>query len=104
MSIRIEYDACNGCGLCREVCPGNLLYADDSGRTEIRYPRDCWGCAACVKECPQGAIRYFLGADIGGLGGFFYTRREGCLLHWIVVRPDGEEIRLTLDRRQANAY
>ena len=104
MSIRIERDLCNGCGQCRAVCPGNLLYADEGGRTIIRNPRDCWGCASCIKECSQGAIRYFLGADIGGLGSCFYTRREGVLLHWTMVRPDSGEVRITLDRRQANAY
>lgn len=104
MSIRIDRQRCTGCGKCREVCPGNLLYDNGAGKTEIRYPQDCWGCTSCVKECRHHAIQYYLGADIGGLGGYLYTKQEGNLLHWIVIRPDGTEKTITIDKSQANAY
>lgn len=104
MSIQIDREKCNGCGKCRRVCPGSLLYQDDSGKTEIRYPRECWGCTSCVKECNRQAIHYYLGADMGGKGSFMYTQREGSLLHWIIVAPDGSKKRLTTDKSQANAY
>ena len=68
MSITIDRALCIGCGRCAEACPGNLIALDDSQRAAIRIPEDCWGCTACMKECPAGAIRYFLGADIGGAG------------------------------------
>ena len=55
MSIAIEKHKCVGCGLCTEVCPGNLLQMCN-GKAAIRDVRDCWGCTACVKECPQKAI------------------------------------------------
>lgn len=104
MSIIIDCEKCNGCGQCREVCPGSLLYADLSGKSYIKYPQDCWGCTSCLKECSQQAIRYFLGADIGGKGSVLYTRREGCLLHWVFRDADGMERTITVDTSQANAY
>ena len=56
MSITIKRDVCIGCGKCRMVCPGSLLKADQDRKAYIAYPRDCWGCASCVKECPVNAI------------------------------------------------
>lgn len=104
MSIRIDDEQCTGCGKCREVCPGSLLTANEAGKTAIRYPRDCWGCTSCVKECRFMAIKYYLGADIGGQGGFLYTKQDGRLLNWVVVDADGREQVVTIDRSQANAY
>lgn len=104
MSIKIDGQKCNGCGKCREVCPGSLLYEDHNGKTEIRYPRECWGCTSCVKECNRRAIQYYLGVDMGGKGSFMYTKRQGPLLHWVIVAPDGSEKEITTDQRNANAY
>ncbi len=104
MSIVIDKNRCSGCGRCRQVCPGSLLGADETGKTEIRYPRDCWGCTSCLKECQLNAIRYYLGADIGGRGSLLYIRQEKNLLHWIIVGPDGREKVITTDSSQANAY
>ena len=28
-------------------------------------PKDCWGCASCIKECAFGAIAFYLGAGNG---------------------------------------
>ncbi|MEG6584693.1 4Fe-4S dicluster domain-containing protein [Dendrosporobacter sp. 1207_IL3150] len=104
MSILIDTQKCNGCGKCREVCPGSLLYKNSKGKTEIKFPKDCWGCTSCVKECNFNAIKYYLGADIGGRGSFMYTKQEGNLLHWIIVAPDGTEKVISIDKSQANAY
>ena len=54
MSIMIEKQKCKGCGLCTEVCPGSLIYQGDDKKAYIRYPKDCWGCASCIKECHFG--------------------------------------------------
>lgn len=104
MSIQIDEKKCTGCGKCRQVCPGSLLYKKANGKTEMKYPKECWGCTSCVKECKDEAIQYYLGADMGGQGSFLYTEREGQLLHWIVVSPDGWKQKLTTDQSQANAY
>ncbi|HBS60980.1 MAG TPA: adenylylsulfate reductase [Firmicutes bacterium] len=104
MSITIDREKCTGCGKCREVCPGSLLYAAQDGKAEIRYPKDCWGCTSCVKECRFTAIKYYLGPDIGGKGGFLRTKQEENLLHWIITGPEGEEKVITVDKSKANAY
>ena len=104
MSIKIDSQKCTGCGKCRQACPGSLLYKDDGGKTEIRYPEECWGCTSCLKECNFRAIKYYLGEDMGGKGSFMYTKRAGQLLHWVIIAPDGSEQRLTTDKSQANAY
>ena len=66
MSIRIQKSKCVGCGRCIEACPGNLIKKDKEGKAFIRQVRDCWGCTSCIKECSCDAIRFFLGADVGG--------------------------------------
>lgn len=104
MSIVIDKNDCTGCGKCRDVCPGNLLSPDSEGRTYIRYPRDCWGCTSCVKECSSSAIRYYLGTDIGGRGGYLYTKVEENVIHWTFCSPDGGKRVLTIDRKKANKY
>ncbi len=104
MSIRINREKCIACGQCLKVCPGNLLYADQDQKAYIKYPKQCWGCTACLKECRVGAVQYYLGADIGGKGTFLYTKQEKDLLHWFFVKPGGTETRITINQTEANKY
>ena len=104
MSIRIDSSKCISCGKCLRVCPGNLLYKDNKDKAYIKYPKDCWGCTACLKECRAGAIYYYLGADMGGDGNYMYTNREGNLLRWNFVMKTGKKISITLEPNEANKY
>ncbi|MDR0827272.1 MAG: 4Fe-4S binding protein [Desulfovibrio sp.] len=104
MSIVIEQESCNGCGRCLAVCPGALLCANAKGRAEIRYPADCWSCAACVKSCARGAIALYSAPACGGRGGLLRARREGEILHWVISLPDGTQRTISVDRRSANRY
>lgn len=104
MSIKIETNKCVGCGKCLLVCPGSLLYQDGKKKAYNKYPKDCWGCTACLKECPHAAIKYYLGADIGGQGSMVYTKREKHLLHWHIVSPDGKEQIVTINQKESNQY
>lgn len=103
MSIHIHTDCCTGCGRCLTACPGTLL-AKVNGKAVLQYPDECWGCTACLKECTSGAIRTYLGADIGGRGTELWVQREGSLLHWIFEKPDGKTRIITVDVRNANKY
>ena len=66
MSITMNQALCKGCKACEQVCPGSLIKMNEAGKAYIKYPKDCWGCSSCVKECHFGAISLYLGADIGG--------------------------------------
>lgn len=104
MSIGIDKLKCVGCGRCRDVCPGTLIALDSDRRAYIKYPRDCWGCTSCIKECPVYAIRFFLGADMGGLGSRLHTEKNGDILRWIIEKPDGSAAVIDVDTRESNKY
>lgn len=103
MSIHIDRNICIGCGQCAEICPGTLIHMTD-GKAEMRYPKECWGCVFCVKQCPVHAVSLYLGADIGGMGSRMTVKKEGSLLHWTVTRPDQSTETITVDSRDANQY
>jgi len=104
MSIWIDKKECVGCGKCADICPGNLIYKDEMGKASIRNPRDCWGCAACVKECKVLAIEYYLGADIGGKGTVMYVKKENNLLYWYFKRPNGENEAIVVNIKDSKSY
>lgn len=104
MSIRIDLEKCQGCWQCQKVCPGNLVYPDSTGKAQIRNPKDCWGCTACLKECQAGAIKYFLGPDIGGRGTYLYAVGSKDTLEWHFIKPQGKELVITVNKQESNKY
>ncbi|MGG7177710.1 4Fe-4S dicluster domain-containing protein [Clostridium paraputrificum] len=104
MSIKINKDRCTGCGKCRLVCPGSLIKKDEEGKSFIKFPKDCWGCTSCIKECNDKAISYYLGADIGGVGSIAYTVKEGNITNWIIEDNQGVISNIEIDKNNANAY
>ena len=94
---------CVGCGKCQEVCPGTLIQIKDR-KAVMKYPKNCWGCVSCVKECKTGAIEFYLGADIGGMGGTMNVTQKGDLLNWNITRADGSKMVISVDRRNSNKY
>lgn len=103
MSIQINSDRCIGCRKCSIVCPGSLI-AVEEGKAVMKYPKDCWGCVSCVKECPAGAIDFFLGADIGGRGSKLKVAYEGDILHWYIKKYNGEVITINVNQKDSNKY
>ena len=54
---RIDFKLCNGCGLCVDYCPLDVLRMDEkTDKAYIKYLRDCQGFFLCEYECPQDAI------------------------------------------------
>ena len=52
--ISIDRQACNGCGLCVEVCPSGALQLMDS---LLQVDNNlCQECELCVDICPQNAL------------------------------------------------
>ena len=58
----------------------------------------------CLKECPVGAIGFFLGADIGGNGSVMTVTKDGQILHWNIHKSNGREVTIDVDRRSSNKY
>jgi adenylylsulfate reductase subunit B len=103
MSIAIDSMKCRGCGKCTIVCPGSLIDMQ-GGKAHMRYPKDCWGCSSCIKECAYGAIALYLGADIGGGGSKMTVEAEGDLLHWQIRKTDGTQEVITVNKKESNKY
>lgn len=104
MSIRIDSEKCISCGKCLKVCPGNLISFDENKKAEIKYKKDCWGCTACIKECDNRAIEYYLGDDIGGKGAYLYTKVDKESIEWHLINKDKEERVVKTLKNESNKY
>jgi adenylylsulfate reductase subunit B len=85
------------------VCPGSLIELREH-KASIRYPKDCWGCSSCIKECSFGAISLYLGADMGGMGSRMSVTTQGDLLHWNIHKTDGTIETITVNKKDSNKY
>lgn len=103
MSIRINTLKCVGCQRCSTVCPGSLIEISD-GKAHIDYPKDCWGCVSCVKECKADAIAFFLSEDMGGNDTYMQVRKNGNLLNWNFYNTSGLIRTITVDSASSNKY
>jgi NAD-dependent dihydropyrimidine dehydrogenase PreA subunit len=57
MQIQINQEACNGCGICVDICPCDVFrLSEGSSLSEAKYEVDCWYCGACEQDCPTQAI------------------------------------------------
>lgn len=95
MAVRINGERCDGCRSakeppCQRVCPGGLLCTDGKGKATIREPRDCWDCAACVKECPREAIEMYLPVEAGGRGSSLSARKQRGGVCWTLMDRKGK--------------
>ncbi|HIJ90895.1 MAG: mercury methylation ferredoxin HgcB [Desulfobulbaceae bacterium] len=54
-TLRLEQDACIGCGMCLEVCPQEV-FALKLGKARIIEHDACMECGACMMNCPVGAV------------------------------------------------
>jgi NAD-dependent dihydropyrimidine dehydrogenase PreA subunit len=56
MSVEIDREKCDGCGVCVEICPLDALRLDEDGKAYVKYD-ECWYCGCCELECPRKAVR-----------------------------------------------
>ena len=53
---QVDYDICNGCGICAQRCQwGALKFEVTSEKANIDQFK-CYGCGLCQTGCPRGAI------------------------------------------------
>ncbi len=55
MYPRIEFDLCEDCEVCVEVCPSEV-YRTGENAVEVAFPEECIECGACVEQCPAECI------------------------------------------------
>ena len=65
VSLKFDQDLCNRCLRCIEVCPRNVFLFQDK---HISLPKKhlCIECGACVKNCPEGALKVSVGVGCAG--------------------------------------
>lgn len=104
MSILIDKSKCVGCKQCIAVCPGSLIKYGEDKKAFMKYPKDCWGCTSCVKECKHRAISLYLGADMGGRGSKLTTDSNKEIVHWRIEESDGTQHIIKINPKDSNKY
>ncbi len=62
MPPKVDYDKCDGCGICVELCSEDVFFGTPGlGQKEknpavVSHPDLCWHCNWCVDLCPTDAI------------------------------------------------
>ncbi len=60
LSVTVDQELCEGCGLCREICPCGAVENVRPGTAPVARqvdPHSCAGCGTCVAACPYGAMK-----------------------------------------------
>jgi len=53
---QVDYDTCNGCGICAQRCQwGALKFEATTGKANVDQFK-CYGCGLCETACPREAI------------------------------------------------
>ncbi len=54
LTLKVDYDKCEGHGECVDVCPAEVYELVD-GKSTAPNVADCTECCSCVEVCPTGA-------------------------------------------------
>jgi protein-S-isoprenylcysteine O-methyltransferase Ste14/NAD-dependent dihydropyrimidine dehydrogenase PreA subunit len=85
--VAVDWDVCEGCGICLEVCPVHLYeWMETSGHPtsgKKAFPAresDCIQCYACETQCPAQAIRVTFGGPPGWQGAVVFLMLSQILV------------------------
>lgn len=62
--VRVDQEACIGCGVCQRACPTGSIITDD-GKKRRNLSHECLMCYQCVEPCPADCIGVSQGAVKG---------------------------------------
>jgi NAD-dependent dihydropyrimidine dehydrogenase PreA subunit len=55
VTLELNPESCNGCGMCVKVCP-HEVFGLKGGKAQIINRDYCMECGACALNCPAQAI------------------------------------------------
>ncbi len=56
VTLQLDVEKCNGCGMCLDVCPQGVFTPAGKGAVAINDLDACLECGACAKNCTRQAI------------------------------------------------
>ena len=60
VTLRLDGEACSGCGMCATVCPRGVFEVS-GGRAAVVDRDSCIECGACALNCPESALSVHTG-------------------------------------------
>ena len=79
VTLELNQENCNGCGMCTKVCPHNV-FTIAGGKAHILKRDYCMECGACALNCPMKAIsvRSGVGCAAGIINGILKGTEATC--------------------------
>ena len=79
VTLTLDQEKCNGCGMCIKVCP-HEVFGLKGGKARINNRDFCMECGACSLNCPVQAIfvKSGVGCAAGIINGYLNNTESSC--------------------------